>query len=174
MLRQMLTTDNLTGASNRAHFFEVAERERSRAIRYHQPLSLITLDIDHFKLVNDTYGHAGGDEALKAVSLACLNLLRPSEVFARIGGEEFVVLLPGIDLAEAAERAEQLRSSVAATCVELNGPDLHCTISLGCSTLSSQDNSVSAMLAAADVALYEAKRKGRNRVVLSGDPTAIA
>lgn len=166
-LRQMLTTDHLTGASNRAHFFEVADRERERARRHHQPLSLIALDIDNFKLVNDTYGHGGGDEALKVIAGACMKLLRPSDLFARIGGEEFALLLPATELQEAGELAERLRFAIGATSIKLAGASFRCTASIGCAAMTSQDSSVSGLLAAADRALYVAKRAGRNRVVLT-------
>ncbi len=171
-LRDMLTTDHLTGASNRAHFFEIADRERDRARRHHQPLSLIALDVDNFKLVNDTHGHGGGDEALRVIAGACLNLLRPSDLFARIGGEEFALLLPATDLSEAEELAERLRFAIGATSIKLSGATFRCTASFGCAVMTNQDSSVSGLLAAADRALYEAKRAGRNRVVASGKPTA--
>ena len=171
-LREMLTTDHLTGASNRGHFFEVADRERARARRHHQPLSLIVIDIDNFKLVNDTHGHGGGDEALRVIAGACMKLLRPSDLFARIGGEEFALLLPATDLQEAGELAERLRFAIGATSIKLTGALFRCTASLGCAVMTNQDSSVSGLLAAADTALYKAKRAGRNRVVLSGATTA--
>jgi diguanylate cyclase (GGDEF)-like protein/PAS domain S-box-containing protein len=173
-LREMLTTDHLTGASNRGHFFEVAERERARARRHHQPLSLIAIDIDHFKLVNDTHGHGGGDEALRVIAGACMKLLRPSDIFARIGGEEFALLLPATDLQEAGELAERLRFAIGATSIKLAGALFRCTASFGCAVMTNQDSTVSGLLAAADAALYEAKRAGRNRVVLSSATTAAA
>ena len=172
-LKQLLTTDHLTGASNRAHFFEVAERERLRAIRYGQPLSVIMLDVDHFKRINDTHGHPAGDETLKTLAQTCLNLTRSSDVFARVGGEEFAVLLPGTDLQSAAEAAEKFRAAIAETEVRTAAATIRCTISLGCASLFAEVNTVPALLAAADAALYKAKHSGRNRVVIANDQQTV-
>jgi diguanylate cyclase (GGDEF)-like protein len=170
----MLTTDYLTGICNRSRFFEIGERECLRALRYAQPLGLIAMDLDHFKLVNDTYGHAAGDEVLKSFTKACAALLRPSDTFARLGGEEFVVLLPSTTLAGAGELAERLRAAIAAATVLLSGNVLRVTASLGCSELNSEVRNLQALIAAADKALYIAKESGRDHVTLAVPDKAVA
>jgi diguanylate cyclase (GGDEF)-like protein/PAS domain S-box-containing protein len=173
-LRHMLTTDFLTGAYNRAHFFEIAERERLRSSRNHEPLAAIALDVDHFKRVNDTYGHVVGDMVLKRLSTVCKTVLRPTDTFARFGGEEFFVLLPSTDLAGAEAMAERLRAAIATTPIEVEGGLLRITASLGCAPMANAAMSLTDFLAHADEALYEAKRLGRNRVVVSGFSRGVA
>lgn len=170
-LKQMLTKDYLTGACNRSHFFEVGERECSRSRRYGQPLAVIAIDVDHFKRVNDTYGHGAGDTVLQSFSQACMSQLRPSDTFARLGGEEFVVLLPSTDLQSAGEVAERLRVSIATTAVTVTGSVLHVTASLGCASTNGE-GTLTELLATADKALYAAKQSGRDRVILSSPAPA--
>ena len=131
-LIQMLRTDDLTGACNRPYFFEVAERECSRAERYRQAISVIAIDIDHFKNINDTFGHLAGDHVLQTFARVCMDMLRPDDIFARLGGEEFVILLPSTGLASAAQTAERIRVAVAATIFETAGKTLSVTASFGC------------------------------------------
>jgi diguanylate cyclase (GGDEF)-like protein len=167
-LKKMLTTDHLTGACNRSHFFEIAERECSRSRRYSQSLALIAIDVDLFKKVNDTYGHSAGDEVLQSFSRICMSVIRPTDTFARLGGEEFVVLLPSTDLKRAGELAERLRSTIANTALEIIGSgSLHVTASLGCADTQGQMSTFTELLAEADKALYTAKLSGRDCVVLS-------
>lgn len=163
-LKEMLTTDYLTGACNRAYFFECAEKQRLRCNLQGQPLALIALDIDHFKQVNDEYGHPAGDAALKAVAKACKVLLRNGDIFARIGGEEFVVLLPSTDMAAAIRLAERLRSAIGAIPLRAGDTDLTITASFGCSVLTDTSTTITELLTAADTLLYVVKRGGRNRV----------
>ena len=163
-IRRRLTTDHLTGASNRAHFFEVAEREALRCHRDRVSAAVLMLDIDHFKDVNDTHGHAVGDEALKVISAACRGALRPQDTLARLGGEEFVVLLPSTDLAGAGEVAERLRAIIAGLGIATSSGVLMLTASFGCSIMDEGNGNVAAVLAGSDQALYAAKRAGRNRV----------
>jgi diguanylate cyclase (GGDEF)-like protein/PAS domain S-box-containing protein len=163
-LKEMLTTDHLTGACNRAHFFEVAEHQRLRCSLQGQPLALIAIDIDHFKRVNDSHGHATGDAALKAVAIACTALLRTNDTFARLGGEEFVVLLPSTDMAAAVRLAERLRTAIGAISLHTNDKLLTVTASFGCAVMTNLSMTLTELLAAADTHLYVAKRKGRNRV----------
>jgi diguanylate cyclase (GGDEF)-like protein len=122
------------------------------------------LDVDRFKSVNDEHGHAAGDEVLRAVAERVGGALRAGDLLARIGGEEFALLLPGADLHNAAEIAERLRGLIAATPMTAGGSSLRITASLGCAVLSG-DETTAALLARADARLYEAKRAGRNRVV---------
>ena len=173
-LRRMLTRDHLTGASNRAHLFETAERHLLRALRSGEPLSLTLLDVDHFKRVNDEHGHAAGDVVLREVSRRCEGQLRPEDLFARLGGEEFVVLMPDTSLAAACATAERLRASLASEAFDVEGVPLRVTASFGCSTVDpGAASSLAGLLAAADGALYRAKRAGRDRVVAAG-PDQVA
>lgn len=162
-LRRLVTTDHLTGAANRAHFFEQAAIAFDRSKRSGRPLSVIMLDVDHFKSVNDAFGHAGGDAVLQALVQQCKRCLDEADVLARLGGEEFAVLLPNADRVKAALVAERMRYSVAT----LNGPPVNVTISLGCAQIDNQVGSVDALLRQADEALYKAKRAGRDQVVVA-------
>jgi diguanylate cyclase (GGDEF)-like protein/PAS domain S-box-containing protein len=163
-LKARLTTDHLTGVCNRAHFFEVAERERRRCASHHQPIAVIALDIDHFKQVNDNYGHAIGDIALKGLATTCKGLIRTNDTFARLGGEEFVVLLPSTDMAAAVSLAERLRTAISATPLKAGDTFLTITASFGCATATDPKTTITDLLTAADDLLYVAKRSGRNRV----------
>ena len=162
-LRRMLQTDHLTSACNRAHFFELAERELRQVVQRKAQLSVVALDVDHFKRVNDTHGHAAGDEVLKAITAACQGVLGPGNTFARLGGEEFAVLLPS-DLSGACRVAEALRAAVAALTIQTASGELRITASFGCAGLASGVHSFASLLGEADRALYAAKRGGRNRV----------
>ncbi|MDO9051275.1 MAG: CHASE domain-containing protein [Methylotenera sp.] len=157
--------DYLTGLANRRHFMEQAEVELSRAIRYNTPLSILMLDIDLFKNVNDTYGHQMGDTVLQVLSKTCQDILRQVDVVGRIGGEEFAVILPETEAKEALEVAERLREAVASMEVAIpSGLPIHFTISIGVTTLHDKNVSIDMLLNQADKALYEAKETGRNKV----------
>lgn len=168
-LADLLRKDYLTGACNRAYFFSVAERECRRAAEAGQPLSLIAVDLDRFKSVNDTYGHAAGDEVLKLFTKVSTELLRPVDLLARLGGEEFAILLPGSTLGGAMQTAERLRANLAGR--RLQPYDLRVTASFGCAEFEGQDTRSTELLAWADKALYAAKRGGRNRVEFSRSET---
>jgi diguanylate cyclase (GGDEF)-like protein len=162
-IRALATTDDLTGTANRRSFFDVAGRELEQARRSGLPLAAIMLDIDHFKRVNDTHGHAVGDEVIRTVAARLSERLRPSDTIGRYGGEEFAVLLSGA-AGDTAERvAEALRAAVADLPVGTRAGALPVTISLGTAELGPDDDVV-ALLARADEALYRAKSDGRNRV----------
>lgn len=163
-LRRLLTCDHLTGAANRRHFSQVMKREQTQWRDVRQSLSLIVLDLDHFKQVNDTHGHPVGDILLRRVADVCTALLPPRGIFARLGGEEFGALLPRYDAHQAACLAEELREAVAAIEVETPAGRLTVTASFGCATLDEADGSIDALIALADDRLYAAKRTGRNRV----------
>ena len=163
-VRRLATTDFLTGLYNRRHFFEMAEREFQRARRYGQSLCAMMLDLDHFKLVNDTYGHAVGDQVLKEIAECCRNELRGVDVLGRYGGEEFAIMLPEIDLSTAFQVAERLRKSIARKTVDAKRSLLVITVSIGVSAVEDEDLSVEDVIGRADKALYSAKRGGRNRV----------
>ena len=161
-VQQLATTDSLTGIFNRRHFFALARGEVERSRRYQYPLSLIMLDIDHFKQVNDTYGHATGDMILQQIAQRCRKNLRETDIFGRYGGEEFVVLLPLTDLENARLVAERLRLEAAEVGREANVEGV--TISLGVAAMSGSGEDPESLLGKADQALYAAKQAGRNRV----------
>jgi len=163
-LRRLLTCDHLTGASNRRHFSQAMEREQAHWRELRHSLALVILDLDHFKAVNDTYGHPVGDALLCQVAQACTEILPPRGIFARLGGEEFGVLLPRFDLDQALNLAEEMRVAVAGLCIDTPTGQLRATASLGCATLEEADGSIDALIALADRRLYAAKRSGRNQV----------
>jgi diguanylate cyclase (GGDEF)-like protein len=167
-VERLSTEDPLTGLHNRRYFERVAVVEFQRARRHGRPLSAVMLDIDHFKSVNDTHGHAAGDSVLVAVAAACLSGIREHDIHARYGGEEFCFLMPDTSLAQAAALAERLRSAVGGLELDAGGRPLHVTASLGVAELADGDVSVAALLGRSDAALYEAKRRGRGRVVADG------
>jgi diguanylate cyclase (GGDEF)-like protein len=165
-LERLATVDALSDAWNRRHFTHLSEVELQRAFRYGRPLSLLLLDIDHFKKINDTFGHAVGDEAIRFLSSTCRQTLRRSDELGRLGGEEFGILLPETDLEAALLFAERLRTQIADACVPLDSqPEpLRFTTSIGVAAARAGDT-FDTLLHRADVALYNAKGAGRNRVV---------
>lgn len=164
-LKRLATTDPLTGASNRRHFLECAENEIRRGRRYGLPLSFLMLDIDHFKNVNDTYGHASGDKVLKHFVNVCTELMRETDYFGRLGGEEFGALLIQSDEKDAHHVAERIRETLAATIVEDGGNAISFTVSIGLCCAPKSERDLADLMVCADRALYEAKNSGRNRVV---------
>jgi len=167
-LLELATTDSLTGLFNRRRFMELCEQEFSRSIRYDRPLAMFMMDIDHFKHVNDDYGHDAGDRVLKSLAEISILALRGADVLGRLGGEEFGVLLPETDEESAREVAERLRQSIERASISINGITLSITVSIGVSILKPDMGSMESLLKKADIALYDAKQSGRNRVVLSG------
>jgi diguanylate cyclase (GGDEF)-like protein len=165
-LRTLATRDPLTGVLNRGAFEEHLRAERARALRHGRPLAVVAIDLDHFKQVNDRDGHAAGDEALQLVARLIGDNTRASDVFARVGGEEFALLLPDTDVDRAERIAEQLRVLVERESGSRPNP---LTISAGVASMSGGADGETML--AADRALYEAKRLGRNRVVREA-PTA--
>ena len=161
------TSDSLTGLANRRGFFENAVRAQAAAARSRAPLGMIMVDVDHFKNVNDAYGHDVGDAVLRAVAGRLRDCVRVSDMVGRVGGEEFAVLCPGTDLAGGEELAERLRQALEGLCVEAGGQCVRVTASFGVAVLTDGlDAEPAACLARADKALYAAKRGGRNRVCL--------
>lgn len=170
-LEVLASTDPLTGLFNRRYFFLLAEAEFKKAARYNRPLSVIIIDIDHFKKVNDTYGHSAGDQALVHVAHLTRLAARETDVVARHGGDEFVLLLPETDVAAALQAAERLRAQIEHTPIHINGHAITCTITLGVAgSDSGMLDNFDQMLIRADQALYEAKESGRNRVLLYRKP----
>ena len=162
-LQRLATTDALTGVANRRSFIEQAERELERARRHSLPLALVMMDIDHFKRINDSLGHAGGDAAIRQVVQACAQLVRRLDVIGRLGGEEFALLLPQTELAAAQQLVERLRAQIATLMPDQEGGAL--TASFGITALRAGDCQVDELLLRADEALYAAKNRGRNCVV---------
>jgi diguanylate cyclase (GGDEF)-like protein len=160
--------DPLTGAFNRRHFAERLESELAYANRHDTELSLLLLDIDYFKKINDTYGHLEGDRVLRELTHACHHGLRTEDMFARYGGEEFAVLLRGVPLSGAARAAERLRQAIAEQ-VFVGQPPLSVSVSIGCASTTCLDEpTTAALIHIADQRLYEAKQAGRGRVVAEG------
>jgi diguanylate cyclase (GGDEF)-like protein/PAS domain S-box-containing protein len=172
-LEQLATRDGLTGLANRRCFDDTLQAEWTRAMRARQPLSLLMVDVDHFKAYNDTHGHLGGDECLKRVAEAVASEMRANDLVARYGGEEFAVILPNQSLKGAAIVAERIRRRVerlqlpggAATSKDGAIPMRPVTVSIGAATaLVSNEHTAGELVAIADAALYRAKHLGRNRI----------
>ncbi len=167
-LYESSTRDALTGLYNRRHFDDRTRAELAYAKRHHLDVGFVMIDVDCFKRVNDTYGHAAGDVILKNVAATLARQLRAEDVIARVGGEEFAILLRGISTDGARRLAERLRVNVESLPILADGIPIAVTISAGCSALSeTEDNSLKSLLSIADQRLYDAKRAGRNRVVAS-------
>lgn len=165
-LRRLAVTDPLTTAFNRRHFTEIGREEVYRAGRYDRPLSLAMLDLDHFKRVNDLHGHATGDAVLVQVTKTCLETLRGSDLFARLGGEEFAVLMPETDSFTARDVSERLRGFVSESSVFSDDrKTVRFTASIGVASLAGHDDTLQGLMKRADEALFRAKQRGRNRVV---------
>lgn len=166
-LQELALRDGLTGLLNRRYWESCLEREFARHQRYDNPVSLVIFDIDHFKRVNDTYGHQTGDEVIRATARITSQLVRETDFAGRYGGEEFVVLLPGTTLDGAAQFAERLRSTIERQQLDYQGSPLTFTVSLGVATLADDMAGYKALLERADKALYQSKEGGRNQVTLS-------
>jgi diguanylate cyclase (GGDEF)-like protein len=162
--------DGLTGICNRPHFIAQAGKALEASLRTGEHLCIILCDLDHFKSINDRYGHATGDFVLKRTVSACTVLLAKNEIFCRFGGEEFAVLLPNCRLDEGRQRAEQLRVTIAGITAYQGTTKATVSASFGISSSSESGHDLGQLLAHADAALYEAKRTGRNRVVVHGQP----
>ncbi|MEI6310507.1 MAG: sensor domain-containing diguanylate cyclase, partial [bacterium] len=165
-VQKLSAVDPLTGLYNRRHFNASGEMEFQRAVRYDLPLSAIMMDIDHFKRVNDTYGHAAGDRVLVAVAAVCIRGLRSMDLHARYGGEEFCFLLPETAPKGALNLAERLRAAVAALHFDSDKGSFALTASFGVAERLAGEDSIDPLLERSDRALYEAKRGGRNCVAM--------
>jgi diguanylate cyclase (GGDEF)-like protein len=162
-LELIASTDALTGIHSRRHFFEVAEALVYSARRYKRPLAMLILDIDHFKKINDQFGHAAGDRALQRTAQVCACCLRESDTFGRLGGEEFVIALAETDAPGAINVANRIRDQLKLANISFNGePAL--TVSIGISLWQESDTNIEVTIQRADAAMYDAKRNGRNRV----------
>ncbi|MDQ2078575.1 GGDEF domain-containing protein [Xanthobacteraceae bacterium Astr-EGSB] len=168
--RREARIDELTGIANRRAFFESGEPLLRGALAERRPVALLTLDLDLFKSVNDTFGHGAGDRVLRAFCDTVVSLLRPGDLFGRTGGEEFALLLPDADGAAAMKTAERIRAAFADRQVDVGGARAAATVSIGVA-LARPDDDFAALMAASDGALYRAKAAGRNRVVWACAPT---
>lgn len=166
-LINLASTDPLTGALNRRSFYIIAERELERRHRYDTPVSVLMLDIDHFKNINDNYGHDAGDRTLVDMTRVCFDLLRKNDGFARLGGEEFVIIAPEIGVVRAKQMAERLRQTLAHIKIPAADRTFSFTVSIGVTEVTKNDMDINQSVKRADTALYKAKEAGRNRVVVA-------
>ena len=162
---RLMTMDALTQTHNRRYFNEALEREYNRSLRYRRSLSLILFDIDHFKKINDTYGHVAGDSVLRQLAMVVKPRLRSQDCLARVGGEEFAVLLPEVENAGARIAADKVRAIVEAARFLVDSKEFGCTVSVGVITFDARVTSSQMLYEMADKNLYAAKNGGRNRVV---------
>nr|WP_295828888.1 diguanylate cyclase [uncultured Azospirillum sp.] len=165
-LRDMASRDPLTGIYNRRSFMDMARAQLARAHRFHEPLSVFVLDVDHFKRINDTFGHATGDDALRMVAAGCQAILREYDILGRLGGEEFVVVLPGATADESRVVAERVRRHLARMPIEAADGTFRLTASIGIAGLEGATDTLERAIHRADLALYRAKHLGRNRVAV--------
>lgn len=162
-LYRSATRDSLTGVFSRGHFIEMANMEIDRARRFAEPLSLVMFDIDHFKAVNDTYGHAAGDKVIVAMTQEISSFIRKIDFLGRVGGEEFALLLPRANKEPALEVAQRLRRILSERTVDVGETELNFTVSVGVAALRPTTRDLPDLMRNADAALYKAKREGRNR-----------
>jgi eukaryotic-like serine/threonine-protein kinase len=163
-VQNMAAVDELTGIANRRRFLEMAERDVDAAARHGRPLAAMMIDIDHFKSINDTYGHPTGDDVIRTVAGRLAAQARRTDLLGRYGGEEFVLLLPDTATRTCRDLAERLRAGVADVQVQTRSGPLTVTVSVGIAARLPADPDLTALLSRADEALYEAKKGGRNRV----------
>ncbi|MDO8319851.1 sensor domain-containing diguanylate cyclase [Rhodoferax sp.] len=166
-LREQAARDPLTGLFNRRYLDETIARELARAARNNQPVGIVMCDLDHFKLVNDTHGHLAGDEVLRVFAELLKKHARGSDIVCRFGGEEFVMFLPDMSPAVAYQRAEQLRTEIAAQRITLGAAVIQVTASFGVAVFPENGKTMDSLISAVDAAMYQAKEEGRNRVVVS-------
>ncbi len=167
-LRHIAERDQLTGALTRRGFIEKAEQELARFRRYHRPCCLALVDIDHFKTVNDTYGHPAGDAVLREMVASVVGASRPVDLLGRLGGEEFAVLLDNVLPGRAERIANDIRRRFGARDIKIGESTLKCTVSAGVAVGAPQGQPFEVVLNRADAALYDAKRAGRDRVEVAG------
>lgn len=161
--------DGLTQVFNRKHWEECLDKEFSRARRYGHNVALIMFDLDHFKKLNDTYGHQAGDRVLVDTASRIKSLLRLCDQFGRYGGEEFAIILPETDLSGALDVAERIRASIANTVIDFQGSAIKVSTSVGVAVIESSHQKYEDLISSADFALYQAKKLGRNRVANAHD-----
>jgi diguanylate cyclase (GGDEF)-like protein len=163
-LHRMAMTDSLTGIANRRHIEELARRALTQARAQAEPLCVLAVDVDHFKAVNDAFGHAVGDQVLIRIAQACRQVLRRFDILGRQGGEEFLVVLPDTSMEVALQIADRLRRKISSLALSTIAPDLHVTVSVGAAQADHEKDDLAELIRRADVALYRAKDAGRDRV----------
>jgi diguanylate cyclase (GGDEF)-like protein len=166
LLNQLAICDPLTNLYDRRHFLDLAETEFLRSQRSGRPFSLLLMDIDHFKLVNDNYGRLAGDAVIRMVSAVALRSMRTTDTVARFGGEEYIVLLPDTNVAQASQLAERIRASIATSLLHIADRMIAVTLSIGCAQIDA-DRTLNQLLERVDKALYTAKATARDRVVVA-------
>jgi diguanylate cyclase (GGDEF)-like protein len=164
-LQRLATTDVLTQSSNRRHFFECAHREFEQARLQGTPMAFLLLDIDDFKVINDTYGHQEGDTVLQKIAESGRSVLRRGDLFGRIGGEEFAAVFPGCAPDMALQVAERLQREIQRLMFRCGEQTFGITVSQGLTSITADDQSLDSLFSRADAAMYEAKRKGKNRII---------
>lgn len=162
-LISMATHDQLTGLYNRHYLFHSAQKKIARSIRYKTPMSLVIMDVDHFKMINDQHGHPIGDAVLKSIASVLTKQSRKEDIVARFGGEEFIILFDHVDIDRAQKKAEELRQSIE----QSNPEGLSVTMSFGLVELKTENDHIDELIKLADEALYQAKEAGRNQVVVA-------
>ncbi|HKL48111.1 MAG TPA: diguanylate cyclase [Desulfuromonadales bacterium] len=173
-LKHLSQIDDLTGVFNRRYFMTELHREFEIACRRNRPLSLISIDVDHFKEINDRYGHCQGDKALQHLMDTVSDHLRSEDILARVGGEEFVILCPMTDRPQARSLAERIRCIVADTHLHSETGPIRMTVSIGVANLHTDEKSADSILSRVDRAMYKAKEKGRNRVFCSWEMASLS
>jgi len=172
-MRYSATHDSLTGLKNRGELMETLRRDLARAKREKTPVAIALIDVDRFKTVNDELGHPFGDDVLKEVARRLLSSLRPYDTVGRYGGEEFLIVLPGCDLAAGLARADEIRAAIGSAPIRTSRKERMVTVSMGVAVSHSGNVDLERLLNQADVALYEAKRNGRNRVEPAGSDISL-
>jgi diguanylate cyclase (GGDEF)-like protein len=174
-MTRLATRDALTGIFNRGTLMDLGHKSVSAAVRARQPVSVLMLDLDHFKRVNDRFGHACGDRMLEKVTAIVAEKLREEDVLGRYGGEEFCVVLPNTDTEGARITSERIRTAIEAHEFELGSARTRITVSIGVATLAPTGSAtLESLVMRADAALYQAKRRGRNRVVIAAPEASPA
>ena len=163
-LKDLATKDSLTGILNRGSFFQTAQHLLVLSQRQHSIVSFILMDLDHFKIINDTFGHYAGDKVLIHFTHTIQNLLRKSDLVGRVGGEEFAIFLSDTGSDDAFQLAEKIRKAVSSSTLEIDGKAITYTVSLGVDSSQVKDHSIDQLFKRADLKLYGAKDKGRDRV----------
>ncbi|MGA0588123.1 GGDEF domain-containing protein [Dyella sp. KRB-257] len=171
-LHDLARIDPLTGVANRRAMSEVSERMLREARAWRGSVGVLLMDVDHFKAINDRFGHDGGDKVLQSLVTGIQGILRPDDVVGRVGGEEFLVLSPGVDAEGVLLLGERIRSSVEREVLQIDGESLRLTVSIGTAVAGSGEWDMNTLRRRADAALYAAKRAGRNRVVAGGEVVA--
>jgi diguanylate cyclase (GGDEF)-like protein len=164
-LHQLSITDGLTGLYNRKHLMDLFDMEFVRTQRYRTAFSVLIADIDHFKSINDTYGHLAGDAVLRRIADCLRQAVRETDHVGRYGGEEFLIILPATDTAGAMELGQRIRESISQMDFQDNGNTFSMSVSVGVAHCTDGDDSVEAVISRADAALYQAKAGGRNQVI---------